>query len=305
MGSKRPVSSDVSDSVRLYLVLYNLFQFAGWLRILVGTLLFMCQGPGARPMVFNWLIEALENVRPIMVMAGVPSYASLPFPISTVLQRASLLYNYIDPLLMVFQTLQSVEVLHALFGWVKANPLVVAIQVASRLAIVWLVVEPYQAAATSPWYGLLVLAWSLSEVGRYPFYINQLLNSQSYMALWARYSFFVALYPLGVLAEMQLIWTTLPHTKAWPWENSAGWTQRDILFLALLPVYIPGLAFLYSRMFMARRKSLGDDFAGTKGLQIIRKRQAEYSARISRPLAPSKPKADTEVVEAELAVDEM
>ena len=101
----------------------------------------------------------------------------------------------------------------------------------------------------------------------------------------------------AVLAGADL---TGPHAS-----RCAGWTQRDILFLALLPVYIPGLAFLYSRMFMARRKSLGDDFAGTKGLQIIRKRQAEYSARISRPLAPSKPKADTEVVEAELAVDEM
>ena len=271
-------------AVRAYLVTYNLVCFLGWLRILIGIIQFMVQGSQSRPIMYNWSLELLERVRPLMVTIAPPSYRDWPFPVNVVLQRASGMHAYVGSAVLVMQSTAVLEVVHALLGWVKANPMVVAMQVASRVLILWFVSEQYQAAATSPFYALMVFAWSLSEVARYPFYVNQLLDSQSYMALWARYSMFTVLFPLGVLGEVQLIWASLPTHQPWPWVDPRGWSLRDLTFLAVLPTYAPGLYILYTGLLATRRKVLGNDFLGTKARDELRRRQAEHFAKISRPL---------------------
>lgn len=268
--------------VTAYLVFYNLFAFVLWLRVFAGVVLYMLHGNSARPMVYTSVVEAVQRVLPAKVAGALIDYGSYPPLVATILRRASSLHDYIGPLVVVAQTLAVLEVVHAALGWVRSNVLITAVQVMSRLIIVWGISERYEAAAYSPFYALMVCAWSLSEIARYPFYVNQLLRSPSFIALWARYSGFIVLYPLGVLGETSLIYATLPVHRGWPWENLQAWSPRDLVYLALLPVYVPGLYMLYTRLLASRRKVLGPDWAGTKARKEMQQQKAAEFERIRR-----------------------
>ena len=155
------------------------------------------------------------------------------------LKRASSLHDYVAPLLLFTQSLAVLEVVHVAIGIVKSNLVLTTVQVILSLLNVWLVSVKYAASAYWTFYATLVLAWSLSEVARYPFYVNQLLNTPSFMALWARYSFFIVLYPIGVMSEVMLIWNSLPHDAPWPWQDASAWSLRDLVFLGTLVRYPP------------------------------------------------------------------
>ena len=267
---KKPALSS-KNAVKFYLLFYNLLSFALWLRVFLGSVLYLCRGASARKIMSPWLANSIKTYLPAMVSAQSPDYTSMSPIVAELLSRASTLHDHIAPLVVVTQSLAVFEFIHAALGLVKSNPFITAIQVLSRLIVVWLVSEKYESAAHSPYYATLILAWSLSEVGRYPFYVNQLLNSPSFMALWARYSFFVILYPLGVFSELQLIFASLPHNAPWPWVDMSAWSLRDLFFLAVIPLYGPGLIMLYSRLLASRRKVLGNDFIGSKGREEMRK----------------------------------
>lgn len=268
--------------VTFYLTCYNLLQFVGWLRIFIGIVLFMVHGSNARKMAYESVVDFVHQYTPDVIASPAVSFANHHPVLATVLGRMSEMHEYIGPLVVIFQTLAILEVVHAVVGFVKSSPLTTFVQVASRLIVLWFVTEKYEAAAKSPFYAVMVFAWSLSEVTRYPFYVNQLLDSPSFMALWARYSFFIVLYPMGVLGEMQSIWASLPHDLAWPWVDATGWSVRDLVFLALLPVYIPGLFYLYTYLLASRRKVLGNDFAGSKGRAAVQAKRDAYLARFRK-----------------------
>ncbi|WFD23702.1 very-long-chain (3R)-3-hydroxyacyl-CoA dehydratase [Malassezia equina] len=282
MSAASAPSTRTRPVVTAYLVFYNLFSFVLWLRVFAGIVLYMLHGDSARKMVYSSVVEAVQRVLPAKVAGAMIDYGAYPPLLATILRRASSMHNYIGSLVVVAQSLAVLEVVHAAVGWVRSNPLITAVQVASRLIVVWCITEKYEAAAHSPFYALMVCAWSLSEIARYPFYVNQLLRSPSFISLWARYSAFIVLYPLGVLGETSLIYATLPVQRGWPWENPQAWSLRDLLFLALLPVYVPGLYMLYTRLLASRRKVLGPDWAGTKGRQEIQKQKAAEFERIRR-----------------------
>ncbi|WFD42551.1 very-long-chain (3R)-3-hydroxyacyl-CoA dehydratase [Malassezia psittaci] len=281
MGSKTAPPAP-KTTLTFYLVVYNLLQFVGWLRIFIGLNLYLLHGSSARKMVLDSVKDFVTKYTPEVIASSSVSFAQHHPYIQVVLDRMSSVHEYIGPLVVIFQSLAVLEVVHAAFGWVKASPVVVAIQVASRLIVLWLVTEKYHSAATSPYYAVMVFAWSLSEVARYPFYVTQVLNTYSYMSMWMRYSFFIVLYPMGVLGEMQSIWATLPHDLPWPWVDASGWSMRDLAFLFLLPVYVPGLFYLYTRLLASRRKVLGNDFVGSKGKAFVKKHRDEYLARFNK-----------------------
>lgn len=74
------------------------------------------------------------------------------------------------------QTLALLEPLHALFGLVRAPVATTAVQVASRLLLVWGIVTPYprivtDADASGSWAYLTMLgAWGCAEIVRYGFF---------------------------------------------------------------------------------------------------------------------------------------
>ncbi|KAL3152245.1 hypothetical protein ABBQ32_001324 [Trebouxia sp. C0010 RCD-2024] len=170
-----------------------------------------------------------------------------------------------------------VQVLHSVFGVVRAPIMTTGMQVASRVWVVWgiMVAAPAQIASRSLTvlplgaYSMqlnlmsLLLAWSVTEIIRYSFFAFKELGMTPYPLLWLRYSTFIFLYPLGVASEMAMVWLALPHIRLshlWSIDlpNAVNFAFDYFLFCLLaVVIYIPGFPLLYLHMLRQRQKVLG------------------------------------------------
>jgi very-long-chain (3R)-3-hydroxyacyl-CoA dehydratase len=117
------------------------------------------------------------------------------------------LWKTIEMPLKICQTAAFLEVFHAMFGLVRSNPMIVLIQIISRVLIVWGVANYIPPAQHSIGILLAVTAWSITEVIRYVYYALNLFQASPRLLTWCRYSFFIVLYPLGVTGELLTIKT--------------------------------------------------------------------------------------------------
>jgi very-long-chain (3R)-3-hydroxyacyl-CoA dehydratase len=69
----------------------------------------------------------------------------------------------------------------------------------------------------NPLFTTMLLAWSVTEVIRYPFYVLNLLGTEWYPLNWLRYNTFLVLYPLGAGSEAFLSYSTLPPLSTLPY----------------------------------------------------------------------------------------
>lgn len=121
-------------------------------------------------------------------------------------------------------------------------------QVSSRLLLVWAVVNRYpEETASSVFYSTMFLAWSVTEVIRYSYFVFNLQgNGVPGFVTWLRYNTFYVLYPMGIGSECALIW-----------KASTVADQRErLLFWGVLGVYVPGSWVLFTHMMGQRRKVL-------------------------------------------------
>ncbi|KAK8220140.1 hypothetical protein M8818_000556 [Zalaria obscura] len=154
------------------------------------------------------------------------------------------------------QTLACLEILHAAVGIVRAPLLTTAMQVASRLLLVWGVVNNFpNSTATSPVYSTMLVAWSVTEVIRYSFFAMNLSTGSVPKALmWLRYNTFYVLYPMGISSECWLVYQALAPARSW---NLA----YEYILKAILFIYIPGSYVLFTHMMAQRRKVLRGNVA--------------------------------------------
>ena len=119
-------------------------------------------------------------------------------------------YAAVERPLAYAQTAALAEVAHAALGIARSPVLVTAMQVSSRLMVVWGVRAwaPPSRTASLDGFGpisigvpSLMFAWGVTEVVRYSFYFFKLLGDVPRAVTWCRYTFFIALYPLGVSSE--------------------------------------------------------------------------------------------------------
>lgn len=61
--------------------------------------------------------------------------------------------------------------------------------------------------------GLMVLAWTFSEIVRYPYLMISTADSAPAWLTWLRYSAFLVLYPIGFYGEMRCIWDAIPYIR--------------------------------------------------------------------------------------------
>lgn len=117
-------------------------------------------------------------------------------------------------------------------GLVRSPLLTTILQVSSRLLLVWFVVDRYPSAtASSPFYSFMLLAWSVTEVIRYSYFVWNLQgNGVPGWVTWLRYNTFYVLYPVGISSECILVWKASTVAE-WPFQ----W-----VFRGLLGVYVPG-----------------------------------------------------------------
>jgi very-long-chain (3R)-3-hydroxyacyl-CoA dehydratase len=99
----------------------------------------------------------------------------------------SRIYLPISDLVKYTQTFALIEVLNTALRLVRASVFTTAIQVASRLLLVWAISDNFpNIVGKEIAYPTMILAWSITEVVRYGYYIVTLFEIELYPLLWMR-----------------------------------------------------------------------------------------------------------------------
>ncbi|XP_065188026.1 very-long-chain (3R)-3-hydroxyacyl-CoA dehydratase 2-like [Sycon ciliatum] len=217
------MAKEISSLSRAYLLLYNGILSNGWLIVLVQMVQHLVKTDGD--------------------YAGVYEAVALP--------------------LQVFQTAAILEIVHAAIGIVPSSAVVTFAQVFSRIVVLWPVL--HYTSGVSATYGpvMMITCWSITEIIRYAFYVSSLLQWTPYALLWCRYTFFYALYPLGVFGELVCVYRAMTVVKntaqfSFPLPNSLNVSFDFFCFLVLFAaLYLPVFPHLYLHMIKQRAKYIG------------------------------------------------
>lgn len=132
-----------------------------------------------------------------------------------------LLWEHCSTVIVAFQTIQLIEVGHAIVRFVPSSPVTTFIQIFSRLMLVWGILVPIPEARSSLGVPLLLVAWSIAECTRYFYYGFHLYDVVPYFSTWLRYTLFIVLYPMGVTGELLTTYaslSTISKKKLWSIE---------------------------------------------------------------------------------------
>ncbi|KAI8837679.1 tyrosine phosphatase-like protein [Chytriomyces cf. hyalinus JEL632] len=161
-------------------------------------------------------------------------------------------YKLIGDYLLLVQSCAILEVFHAMFGLVRSPVATTAMQVSSRLIMVWLVCDAFPMVTSSWAYTGMVVAWGITEIVRYAYYSMNLIgvdNDYYWFVTFCRYHFFYALYPLGAYSEYKLIQAALEVAKTNP--DQAGYAT---MFRAFTWIWPPAFYIMYTHMQKQRSK---------------------------------------------------
>lgn len=228
-------------------------------------------GPSGLTRVYLFAYNALN----LLLWGSCVLYTASLLPEHLLADRIPAVFNLTSQLLLATQSLALLEVLHSVVRLVRAPFLTTAMQVASRLLVVWGILAPFGGDIVGVEnktqlgdYAYLgcVGAWGITEVIRYGFFAITLSgNSVPAWWTWLRYNTFYVLYPIGISSECTLIFQALRPAA-----------EIDPLFqyflIAVLVIYVPGMFLmachglicanslgsyvLYTHMIAQRRKVL-------------------------------------------------
>merc|ERR1712046_550536 len=170
---------------------------------------------------------------------------------------------------------QLMEVVHAALGIVPSNPVVMAMQIASRVLAVEVLNCGVAArvSGTLPWVLMLIFAWSVTEVIRYSFYALSSAGIKLFPLTWLRYSTFLILYPIGVSGELGVFSFGYPIVAERHSGKECGLMPCGLfgkVFAAGLGgigiwiIYLACFPMLYGTMLAQRKKVLGKRQAASK-----------------------------------------
>lgn len=163
------------------------------------------------------------------------------------------LWAKVGTTLTVVQSAAALEILHSMLRLVRSPLLPTALQVGSRLAILWIYMVP-TSGASGHWANYLCIgSWCLVEVPRYLFYAAALnakgaphkINS---VLFFLRYNLFMVLYPSGITGELFLAYNAYPD-----------FLQFRTLFMRLITLhmalYIPLAPFMVLNMWGNKKRA--------------------------------------------------
>ncbi|XP_020285949.1 very-long-chain (3R)-3-hydroxyacyl-CoA dehydratase [Pseudomyrmex gracilis] len=213
------------DFAKVYLVIYNLCQFVGFIYVL-----------------------AVMSIR--------YSRDGKDFMKET--------YAAVGNIFKFIQLLQFLEVMHPLFGYTKTSTLLSFLQVGGRAFILFCMIDAESRMQVKPVVFYLFVVWSTIEVVRYPYYIMRLLNIEIAFLTWLRYTIWIPLYPLGFMCEGIIIMRNIPYfeetqkfTISLPNTYNFALHFPTFMRLYLLILFLPTIYTLMSHMIRARSKKLG------------------------------------------------
>lgn len=212
------------DLKKVYLIIYNLFQFVGFTYVLA---------------VMSIRFSKLEH----------DSVADT--------------YEHVGSAVKFLQLMMYLEVMHPLFGYTKGSVLVPFLQVSGRAFVLFTMIDSEPRMQTKPVVFYLFLIWSSIEVIRYPFYITQVYKKEIYLLTWLRYTMWIPLYPLGVICEAVVILRNISYfeetqkfTISLPNEWNFAFHMPTFLRIYLLLLTFPAQYFLMKHMYKLRTVKL-------------------------------------------------
>jgi very-long-chain (3R)-3-hydroxyacyl-CoA dehydratase len=148
-------------------------------------------------------------------------------------------------LLTWFQTLQLLEVVHCMVGFVKSSAFQTFMQILSRIIIVWAALVPFPETRQTIGLYMILWAWPLAETTRYIYYALNLMKLNLYVVTWLRYTLFIGLYPLGVSGELLILYQLFQLARRtgvfdYPLPNKLNVSfYGDIAIVLIVLSYVP------------------------------------------------------------------
>lgn len=173
------------------------------------------------------------------------------------------LFEEVGELLLTCQLASFVEILNPLLRIVRTGIIAPLIQVCGRNFCLFILIVPEKSLHSNFALVPLVLAWSASEVIRYPFYLTTLHQYKSYLLGWLRYSAWIILYPMGMISEVLFIYQSIEladNRERWLYSlpNALNVSFSLSIFLkVLLCIYVPFAAYMLKHMWILRCRKIG------------------------------------------------
>uniref|UniRef100_A0A8C9ZTK7 Very-long-chain (3R)-3-hydroxyacyl-CoA dehydratase n=1 Tax=Sander lucioperca TaxID=283035 RepID=A0A8C9ZTK7_SANLU len=169
-------------------------------------------------------------------------------------------FHTISDVMFFCQILAAVEVLNAAFGVVQTGVIPTFIQVVGRNFILFIIFGSLGEMHNQPVVFFVFYLWSTIEIFRYPFYMLGCLNTEWKTLTWLRYTIWIPLYPLGVIAEAVAVIQSIPifdETKLFsiPLPKAVG---TSISFSYVLHIYLVlmflGLFINFRHLYKQRKR---------------------------------------------------
>ncbi|RWS17154.1 very-long-chain (3R)-3-hydroxyacyl-CoA dehydratase-like protein [Dinothrombium tinctorium] len=166
-GRRRKSQRLTADEFRrVYLFLYNLFQFVGYVYILfILSILYAKDG-----------IESMKVA-----------------------------YSALSRVMKFLHLLQILDFLHALLGYTTGSALFAALHLINRLVMLFVMIDGEPRIQTKPVVFYLFALYTLMDVVRYPYYMFRVFKVSISLLTWLRYSMWMPLLPLISFSEGLLI----------------------------------------------------------------------------------------------------
>lgn len=144
----------ISPLLKLYLVTYNVVSTLGWAYVLGLTLTHILnldgksdaiQGPHGTTatLVLSRFVSSLSLPKAFRFLASNTFESQLPAYLQPIYRRSTTTFSRVGPLTAFVQSFAILEVVHVLLGWVRSPLPTTAMQVSSRLFLVWGITEQF------------------------------------------------------------------------------------------------------------------------------------------------------------------
>ncbi|KAL8146172.1 hypothetical protein AgCh_004059 [Apium graveolens] len=169
-------------------------------------------------------------------------------------------YASAGELICLLQTLALLETIHGAIGIVPNGVLFPLLQWIGRTHCVVAVAHGVEEVQENTSIFIIFVAWSITEVVRYPNYALNCFGTSPLILTYLRYTLFIVLYPTGFVSELWLMYKALPFIKK---KNLYAGFFAYLPFsysgfvLVMICVYPFVFPKMYLHMFKQRRTKLG------------------------------------------------
>ncbi|XP_029289482.1 very-long-chain (3R)-3-hydroxyacyl-CoA dehydratase [Cottoperca gobio] len=169
-------------------------------------------------------------------------------------------FHTISDVMFFCQILAAVEVLNAAFGVVQTGVIPTLIQVVGRNFILFIIFGSLEEMHNQPVVFFVFYLWSAIEIVRYPFYMLGCFHTEWKTLTWLRYTIWIPLYPLGVIAEAVAVIQSIPMfdvTKLFsiPLPKTIGTSVSFsyVLYIYLVLMFV-GLVINFRHLYKQRKR---------------------------------------------------